>query len=254
MDKISIITPSFNQAKYLEQTIKSVVEQEYPNLEYLIMDGGSTDGSVDIIKKYAALYPQIIKWQSQKDKGQVDAINQGIKKATGDIIAYINSDDYYLPGSFVLVADYFRDHKKSLWLVGDCQVSDPKLSWTFTLKHYWPVQSFKSASFVLNTINQPSVFLRKKLVDKVGLFNPEYPLSFDHEYWLRCVVHQLPARLRRPLSVFRTHPKSLSNQLYEKQLKEDYEIVKKYSRNNKLLLLLHRLGQVITIKSYQKLK
>ena len=109
--KFSIITPSFNQAEFLEQTIKSVVSQKV-NLEYFIQDGGSTDGSVDIIKKYAEKY-SFISWQSKKDKGQTDALNQGLKKCTGDIIAYLNSDDYYLPDALEKVEKYFESHPKN---------------------------------------------------------------------------------------------------------------------------------------------
>ena len=105
--RISIVTPSFNQGKYIEQTIQSVLSQNYPNLEYIIIDGGSTDGTVEIIKKYEQ---QLTYWISEPDKGQTDAINKGFAKCTGEIFNWINSDDYYSPNSLHIVAEVFSEN------------------------------------------------------------------------------------------------------------------------------------------------
>ena len=105
--KISIVTPSFNQGKYIEQTIQSVLDQDYPNLEYIIIDGGSTDETVEIIKKYEH---KIHYWVSEPDKGQTDGINKGFAKCTGEIFNWINSDDYYEPGTFYKLAKLFTEH------------------------------------------------------------------------------------------------------------------------------------------------
>src|SRR5687768_8922387 len=114
--KLSIVTPSYNQGRFLEETILSVLKQGYEPLEYIVIDGGSTDESVSIIKRYE---DRLAYWESEKDRGQVHAINKGLAKTTGDIIAYINSDDVYLPGAFTAVADYFEQNPDCQWLCGD---------------------------------------------------------------------------------------------------------------------------------------
>ncbi|MCA1632245.1 MAG: glycosyltransferase [Acidobacteria bacterium] len=114
--KLSIVTPSFNQGKFLEETIRSVLDQGYEPLEYIVIDGGSTDESVRIIRRYEK---HLAYWVSEKDRGQVHAINKGIERATGDLFAYINSDDVYLPGAFAAVAGYFASHPDCEWLCGD---------------------------------------------------------------------------------------------------------------------------------------
>jgi glycosyltransferase involved in cell wall biosynthesis len=119
---ISIVTPSFNQDQFLEQTISSVLGQGYTNLEYIIIDGGSTDNSVDIIRKYSN---SLTFWKSERDQGQSDAINQGFQRATGDIVAWINSDDYYLPGILLKIIEYFERHPQVDIVYGDLQVIDP---------------------------------------------------------------------------------------------------------------------------------
>jgi glycosyltransferase involved in cell wall biosynthesis len=120
--KISIITPSFNQAQYLERTIQSVLDQNYPDLEYIIIDGGSVDGSVDVIKKYEK---NIAFWVSEKDGGQTDALNKGFKKATGEIIGWQNSDDIYLAGSFEKISQVFNELPDTDIVFGDLVLSIP---------------------------------------------------------------------------------------------------------------------------------
>ncbi len=225
--KITIITPSFNQGMYLEHTIKSVVGQNYPNLEYFILDGGSTDNSVKIIKKYARRYPQIIKWRSHPDTGQIAALNEGLTRARGKIIAYLNSDDYYLDRSLFNAANHFLTHPKTHWAYGNCKVTSGQLQWSFIYKKLWPVDRIPQLLYLLNPINQPAVFLSKTLTEKVGKFNAKYHYAFDYDYWLRCCKFIAPTYMPQCLAVFRIHQSAKSTQGFSKQFDEELVILRR---------------------------
>ena len=124
---LSVITPSYNQAEFLERTIASVLSQDYPALEYLVMDGGSTDGSVAILERHAAAGK--LRFVSQRDAGQSDAVNQGFRRTSGDIIGWVNSDDLYAPGALRAVGEYFAAHPEVEWLFGRCPIVDRELAY-----------------------------------------------------------------------------------------------------------------------------
>lgn len=251
--KFSIITPSFNQGRYIEETIRSVVTQD-AHIEYLVIDGKSVDDTVEILSDYKCRYPDIIHWVSEKDNGQVDAINKGMKKATGDILAFINSDDYYLPDAFRCVEQYFLANPEKKWLVGNCRVSDAKLAWTFSLKHMLPIEKIPWLIKIFNVINQPAVFIKRELFEGVGFFDEQYSYAFDYDYWLRCLhVGGASLRVRTVLSVFRIQNESKSNINFKAQFDEDYEIAKKYI-DNKFFLSFHFLVKILVVCFYRVLK
>lgn len=254
MIKISIITPSFNQGKFIEQTIQSVLSQNYPNLEYIVMDGGSTDETISILKKYEGK----LKWFSKIDKGQSDAINKGLKMATGDIIAWINSDDYYLPGTFQKIAEIFEKDKCVKWITGDYKIIDEggKEIHSFVrgykkLVSY--ISSFTALSFA-NYINQPSTFWRKTLMDKVGPVNESYRYCMDYDLWLRFMKESPPYIIHRPLSAFRIHAASKGGSEYRKQFDEEITVLKQDSHIAKTILILHALHNEIIKIIYNWLK
>lgn len=181
--KISIVTPNYNQAKYLEETILSVLRQGYPNLEYIVIDGGSTDGSVDIIKKYA---DRLSYWESVPDKGMYDAIQKGFARSTGDIMAWINSDDMYQSKAFYTVAEIFTNFAEVNWLLGFPSVYDAQsriVECPHTLRQ-WSKYDVYVGNY--QWIQQESVFWRRSLWDKAGS-KIEYTMKYagDFELWNR---------------------------------------------------------------------
>lgn len=180
--KISIITPSYNQGKFIEQTIRSVLLQRYPNLEYIIMDGNSTDNTIDIIKKYNQW---ITYWESVNDKGQTHAINKGLERSSGEILAFINSDDYYAPNTFFKVAELFQ--KGYEWIVGAVNYID---EYNSNILRWAPNLDTTSNNFLdwlagAGGIPQPSTFWTRRILNKHGYFVEEMNFSFDDEYWIR---------------------------------------------------------------------
>jgi glycosyltransferase involved in cell wall biosynthesis len=176
---LTVVTPSFNQAEFLEETIHSVLLQHYPNLEYIIMDGGSTDGSVDIIRKYESKLPS---WVSEPDRGQSHAINKGWARATGDIIAYLNSDDYYLPGAIHASVRYLIDHPNiDVVYASVIHVDERGREISRVRPLRFTVPRLVRSCFIA----QPSVFLRRSVYERLGPLNESIHHSFDYEYWLR---------------------------------------------------------------------
>lgn len=179
MTLVSIITPSFNQAAYLEQTINSVLNQEYPHIEYIVVDGGSTDGSVEVIKKYA---DKLAWWVSEKDRGQAEAINKGFARATGDIVAWLNSDDYYLAGTVSAVVKVFEEHPEVALVYGNMLAvdGDGKTFNTLTYK-----QLTLEDLLCFQIIGQPAVFMRRTALQAAGELDPVFHFMLDHHLWIR---------------------------------------------------------------------
>ncbi|HYX29549.1 MAG TPA: glycosyltransferase family 2 protein [Pyrinomonadaceae bacterium] len=181
LPKISIVTPSFNQGQFLEETICSVLDQNYPSLEYIVIDGGSTDKSVDVIRKYER---RLAHWESEKDRGQVHAINKGLARATGEIFAYINSDDVYLPGAFATVVEYFAKHPSAEWVCGDTQMFGEGRP-SEIVRAVVP----KSAAHCLSwayTAPQPGHFWKRALMGNG--FDEAWRYDFDHDLYVRLLL------------------------------------------------------------------
>jgi glycosyltransferase involved in cell wall biosynthesis len=205
MKRISIVTPSYNQARFLEQTIRSVLDQEIPgtdsrdpssspsysllptphslpptpSIEYFVIDGNSTDGSAAIIQKYAS---SLTGWVSEKDQGQADAINKGLRQAQGEIVAWLNSDDFYLPGAIQRALRAFDENPQAGLVYGNVLSVDAE-SKAFNLQTFASFDLLDLMSFRI--ISQPAVFIRRSVLEQAGLLDPSYHCLLDHHLWLR---------------------------------------------------------------------
>jgi glycosyltransferase involved in cell wall biosynthesis len=177
---VSIITPSYNQAAFLESTIRSVLEQDYPNLEYILVDGGSTDGSVDIIHRYA---DQLAWWVSEKDGGQTDAINKGFARAKGDILAWLNSDDTYQPHAVAEAVEFLRSHTEFGMVYGDANFINESGR---VIGRFPAAQTdYKRLQRGYVHIPQQASFWRADLWRRVGPLDPSFYFAMDYDLWVR---------------------------------------------------------------------
>jgi glycosyltransferase involved in cell wall biosynthesis len=240
--RISIITPSLNQSRFIEETICSVLHQEYPNLEYIIVDGGSSDGSLDIIRRFEH---RLSYWVSEPDRGQAHALNKGLRLATGEIVAYINSDDVYFPHALATAADAFRSNPDALWLCSPCLAQDERSHTTSVLTPQVPKDPatwlFKPSGQPY-CFPQPGVFLRKRLIDELGEFREDLHYSFDYEYFQRILFAGLrPLELATTMAMFRVHDASKTGSSSAGFAADDVTVAELYfdrvSRSNQQRLL-----------------
>jgi len=216
--KITVVTPSFNQGQFIEETIRSVLLQGYPNLEFIIVDGGSTDNSIEIIKKYE---PWLAYWVSEPDRGQSHAVNKGIQKATGDILFWLNSDDLALPGAFHTVADKFHHNPESSIISGQAYIINGDREVIGSLKSYF-ISWEELATSPRNHIRQISTFFYRLLFEECGYLNEDLHISMDTELIVRLTKNHPPLVIQESLTAFRTHHEAkTASRLIEGYLETD---------------------------------
>jgi len=246
--KISIITPSYNQAQFLEETIRSVLFQNYPNIEYIIIDGGSTDNSVEIIKKYQKW---IKYWCSEPDNGQSEAINKGFKKSSGEIVAWLNSDDVYLPGTLFKIAEKFMIRSDIDLLYGDIEIIDEKSKKQFLIKSgQFHIEKILDYDF----LPQPATFFTRRIWISLGGLNEQYHYAMDYDLILHISLISPIEYISEPLAQFRLYSASKTGSKEGYFLAEEFYFFDKYLQFFDLdcrlsfVAYIHLLRNLVTLK------
>lgn len=257
LPKISIITVSFNQVEYIEDNIKSIIEQNYSNVEHIIIDAGSTDGTIGILKKY----DKYLNWTSEPDNGQSDGLNKGFKKATGEIIGWINSDDKLSPGALNIVGEYFKTNPNEIAVVGNQAV----INESGKLLHIVKSRSY-DYDYLLNHsrgITQNSTFFKKSVFDKIGYLDETIHYSMDSDLFIRISSIKNMQYISETLAMFRIQPNSKTAEGIYKFAIDRIRIRKKYKgdffspagKNDLYVLLTQPLRQITWLrKLIQKIK
>jgi glycosyltransferase involved in cell wall biosynthesis len=223
--RVSLVTPSFNQGQFIRRTIDSVLAQTGDfELDYRVIDGGSTDGTLDIL----ASYGNRLHWTSEPDRGQVDAINKGLRMADGDIVGWLNSDDVLLPGALTHAVEAFHSNPDAEWLHGRCRIIDEDdrevRRWVSAYKHYRSRHHTLENFLTENYVSQMTVFWKRDIQDDVGYLSDEIKYAFDYDLILRLAHRSAPIYIEEPMACFRWYSTSKSGGGFVVQMAETVEI------------------------------
>ncbi len=237
MTLVSIITPSYNQAKYLEQTILSVLNQDHPHIEYIVVDGASTDGSVEVINQYAS---KLAHWESVKDHGQADAINKGFARATGEIVAWLNSDDYYLPGTISAAVKVFEENPEAVLVYGNMLAVDENGK-TFNTLNYKQLTLEDLMCFQI--IGQPAVFMRRSALQKTSGLDLTFHFLLDHLLWIQLAKHGRILHINETWSAARYHSEAKNVAKAAEFGREAFRILETIAQDKDLAATLHKIDR-----------
>jgi len=218
---VSIVTPSFNMGRYIDETILSVLEQDYPNIEYLVMDGGSTDGTLDILKRYQGR----LQYVSEPDRGQTDAINKGFQRTRGSIFTFLNADDTLLPGAVTTAVAALRENPDAGVIYGDAWFIDENGA---RISAY-PVEPFAAEKLARRCfICQPAAFMRREVFASSGMLDPELHFGLDYDLWIRVAQRYSMKKIEGFLATSRLHQASKTVNDMDKMFTNTIQILRRY--------------------------
>lgn len=247
--KITVITPSYNQGQYIEETIRSVLLQNYPHLEYVIMDGGSTDDTVKVIEKYSEF---ITHWVSEEDAGQTHAINKGLKQCTGEIVGWLNSDDILLPNALRHIAEAFLSDPQAMVVTGFRKNMDADSHITGNQFHSPPEAKYLR---IVDNVPQEATYWRRELLDTVGYLDESFKYAMDYDYWHRILDAGYTFTLiPHYLGGFRFHKASKGSQMAETRAEELARIYRSRGLGESEEAAFEKLNQVMGSNWHEKEK
>ncbi len=253
LPSISIVTPCLNAVDTIAETLASVREQRYPHLEHIVVDGGSTDGTLELLERADG-----ISYSSEPDEGRPDAANKGVSRASGELIGFLNADDCYEPGALRAVGEAFARDPQAMWATGYCRIIDGSGE-----EIRRPVTAYKNLllrrfSFPLyltqNFVSDPATFVRRAALDEVGLLDNRYRISHDYDLWLRVARRWEPVVLERYLSSFRMVEGTLSMAGFERQFREHEEVARLHGRGYPLPVLANAATSRLIVLVYSALR
>lgn len=254
LPKISVVIPSYNKASFIEQTLKSIFDQKYPNLQVFVQDGGSDDGTLEIVDRYAKKFPKTLSWESKPDGGQLNAVVKGLQKATGDILTFINADDCYVSDTFTTIVRSYNMEKNAVWFVGQGVVVDkngkeiakPITFYKNLMLRFWCYPLLQITNFII----QPSVFVTRFAYKKYGPFIGTKDFITEYDLWLKLAKENRPCVIRKTLSRFRMGDSTITSTMFRELLRQDERVVKKTTTNLLILFLhqIHNWGRLVVHK------
>jgi glycosyltransferase involved in cell wall biosynthesis len=253
LPSLTIITPCLNAAESLPAALASVRAQGYPDLEHIVVDGGSTDGTLDVLRAADG-----IRWLSEPDRGLSHALNKGIAMASGEVIGELNADDVYEPGALHAVGTALRDHPDAMWLTGYCHIIDGEgreIRRPITAYKNWLLRRYSLRLYLThNFVSAPATFFRREGLDEVGGFDERYRISVDYDLQLRIARRHDPIVLRRYLSSFRMVEGTLSMSGFRTQFLEHTEQARRHGDGHRAAVAANRLISAGIVGIYELMR
>jgi glycosyltransferase involved in cell wall biosynthesis len=249
---ITVVTPVYNAAGTIEETLESVRSQAYPALEHVVVDGGSTDGTLEILERSG------VRYVSEPDDGRVDAANKGVAMASGEVVAFLNADDRYEPGALHAVGKAFAERADAAWVTGYCLIIDAGgteirhavTAWKNLLLRNWSFGLYLTQNFV----SDPATFVRRTALEEAGPLDPRYMISHDYDLWLRVARQRDPVVLRRVLASFRMAEGTLSMAGFDRQFREHAEVARRRGSEHRLAVAANSVMSRLIVAVYRVLR